>query len=172
MKQRLKLAAALVHDPDVLLLDEPTAGLDPEGRSAMLSVLGTLARRPNKALVLSSHLLSDVERVCRWAVILDQGRLLHNGPLERLLTTRPHRYRLSWQARNADHFLDALRSQASSSRPAANGLEATVEVPEDWTNRTLFREAIQHGVTITGLQPDEENLEAVYQRLVTRGKSA
>jgi ABC-2 type transport system ATP-binding protein len=170
MKQRLKLAAALVHDPDVLLLDEPTAGLDPEGRSAMLSVLSTLARRPNKALVLSSHLLSDVERVCRWAVILDQGRLLHNGPLEGLLTARPRRYRLRWQATTADRFLDALRSHGVDVQPAPNGQEALVEVPEVWTNRTLFREAIQHDVTITGLQPDEENLEAVYQRLVTRGK--
>jgi ABC-2 type transport system ATP-binding protein len=167
MKQRLKLAAAMVHDPDVLLLDEPTSGLDPEGRTAMLNVLRSLARRPNKALVLSSHLLGDVERVCRWAVILDRGRLLYSGPLDELRIAKTRQYRLRWQAGQADRFLEALRNHGVAIQPDSSGQQALVQVPETWTNRTFFREAIQHGVTITGLEPDEENLEAVYQRLIT-----
>src|SRR5262245_43702534 len=63
MIQRLKLAATLVHDPDLLLLDEPTSGLDPDGRAAMLSLLGRLASRPGKSLILASHLLGDIQRV-------------------------------------------------------------------------------------------------------------
>jgi ABC-2 type transport system ATP-binding protein len=172
MKQRLKLAAALVHDPDVLLLDEPTSGLDPEGRSAMLSVLRALALRPHKALVLSSHLLSDVERVCRHAVILDRGRLLHSGPLDELCSLKPHSYLLRWEPGVADGFLEALSSHGVQVGAYLGNNEAQVTVPATWTNRTFFREAQRHGVVLTGLEPEEDDLEAVYQRLVIRGAGA
>src|SRR5204863_4921082 len=70
MKQRLKLAQALVHDPPVLLLDEPTSGLDPAGRDAMLRLLFSLGRDHGKSFLLSTHLLGDVDRVCDRVVIL------------------------------------------------------------------------------------------------------
>src|SRR6266576_2127668 len=73
MKQRLKLGQALVHDPPVLLLDEPTSGLDPAGRDAMLRLLLTLGREHNKSVLLSTHLLGDVEQVCETVVILHHG---------------------------------------------------------------------------------------------------
>src|SRR3954463_11875838 len=80
MKQRLKLAQALVHDPPVLLLDEPTSGLDPAGRDAMLRLLFSLGRDHGKSFLLSTHLLGDVERVCDRVVILDHGKVLLEGP--------------------------------------------------------------------------------------------
>jgi ABC-2 type transport system ATP-binding protein len=168
MKQRLKLAAALVHDPDVLLLDEPTSGLDPEGRTAMLNVLRVLAARPKKALVLSSHLLSDVERICRWAVILDQGRLLHSGPLDDLRARNARNFLLRWEGGPADEFLEALRAHGVQVTPAPCDTEARVTVPPSWTSRTFFREALNHGVVLTGLVPEEDDLESFYQRLVAR----
>ena len=64
MKQRVKLAQALVHDPDLLLLDEPTNGLDPQGREEMLALIHDIATRRGMSLILCSHLLHDVERVC------------------------------------------------------------------------------------------------------------
>src|SRR5262245_49418943 len=79
MKQRLKLAQALVHDPPLLLLDEPTSGLDPSGRDAMLRLLLTLGKEHGKALVVSTHLLGDVERVCETVVILHHGQVLRQG---------------------------------------------------------------------------------------------
>src|SRR5262249_13865921 len=69
MKQRLKLAQALVHDPPLPLLDEPTSGLDPAGRDALLKLLQTLGKDHGKSLVLSTHLLGDVEQVCETVVI-------------------------------------------------------------------------------------------------------
>src|SRR6516225_2999244 len=84
MKQRLKLAQALVHDPPLLLLDEPTSGLDPAGRDAMLRLLLTLGREHGKSLLLCTHLLGDVERVCETAVILHHGRLLRQGGVDEL----------------------------------------------------------------------------------------
>jgi ABC-2 type transport system ATP-binding protein len=76
MRQRLKLACALVHDPDWLLLDEPTSGLDPGGRVAMLQLVADLAGRKGLGVILSTHLLADVEATCSELLVLRQGRLL------------------------------------------------------------------------------------------------
>src|SRR5437879_5615352 len=97
MKQRLKLGQALVHDPQVLLLDEPTTGLDPSGREAMLRLLLDLGKDHGKSLVLSTHLLGDVERVCETVVILHQGQVLRQGQVAELRARRQDRYRLKIQ---------------------------------------------------------------------------
>jgi len=76
MKQRLKLAQALVHDPDWLFLDEPTSGLDPRGRVAILELIGDLARNKGMGVILSTHLLADVESVCEEIIVLRDGQLM------------------------------------------------------------------------------------------------
>jgi ABC-2 type transport system ATP-binding protein len=81
MKQRVKLAQALVHDPGLIFLDEPTAGLDPQGRDDMLELIERLYRMLGIAVVISSHILEDIERVCDHVVILDEGRLVVDQPL-------------------------------------------------------------------------------------------
>jgi ABC-2 type transport system ATP-binding protein len=83
MLQRAKLAQAIVHDPDLVLLDEPTAGLDPEGREEMLDLVTRLEEFGIHS-VLSSHVLTDIERTCDWVVMLDGGRVLRSGPLTEL----------------------------------------------------------------------------------------
>src|SRR5262249_62085578 len=97
MKQRLKLGQALVHDPPVLLLDEPTSGLDPAGRNAMLQLLQALGSEHGKSLILCTHLLGDVERVCDTVLILHKGRLLRQGTVSELCAARQDRYRLQIQ---------------------------------------------------------------------------
>jgi ABC-2 type transport system ATP-binding protein len=86
MRQRAKLAQAIVHDPDLVLLDEPTAGLDPEGREEMLGLIGRLEAFGINSIV-SSHVLTDIERTCRWVVMLDGGRVLRSGPLTEISAT-------------------------------------------------------------------------------------
>lgn len=81
MQQRVKLAQAIVHDPDLLLLDEPASGLDPEGRVQMLDLIKRLATFDVNVIV-SSHVLTDIEQTCDWVVMLDAGRLLRSGPLQ------------------------------------------------------------------------------------------
>jgi ABC-2 type transport system ATP-binding protein len=83
MKQRAMLAQAIVHDPDLVFLDEPTAGLDPEGRDEMLGLIRRLGEFGINVLA-SSHVLSDIERTCDWVVMLDGGRVLRTGPLSGL----------------------------------------------------------------------------------------
>src|SRR6185436_12145334 len=84
MKQRLKLAAAIVHDPKLLILDEPTNGMDPAGREELLELSRDLSRNKGMSLLFSSHLLPDVEAVCDYVVVLGAGRLLTQGRIDEL----------------------------------------------------------------------------------------
>ncbi|HEY5649854.1 MAG TPA: ABC transporter ATP-binding protein, partial [Acidimicrobiia bacterium] len=86
MTQRAKLAQAIVHDPQLVLLDEPTAGLDPEGREEMLDLIVRLEGFGINAII-SSHVLTDIERTCDWVVMLDGGHVLRSGPMSDLSTT-------------------------------------------------------------------------------------
>lgn len=84
MKQRVKLAQALTHDPKLLLLDEPTNGLDPEGREEMLGLVERTGREFGISIIVTSHLLGEIERVCDYLVAIEQGKLQHAGPLAKL----------------------------------------------------------------------------------------
>ena len=81
MRQRVKIAQAIVHDPGLVLLDEPASGLDPEGRDQMLEIIGRL-HESGINVIISSHVLSDIERTCRWVVLLDAGHLIRSGPID------------------------------------------------------------------------------------------
>lgn len=165
MKQRLKLAQALVHDPPVLLLDEPTSGMDPAGREGMLDLLVTLGKEHGKAILLSTHLLGDVDTVCDAVVILHQGRILCQGPVEQLCQRRHDRYRLQIQG-DPNGFLDDLRLEGVSILHDNERGEYRVRVPASWTTQAFFKLAQVHGVAVRGLQPDDEDLEELFHRVI------
>jgi len=165
MKQRLKLAQALVHDPPVLLLDEPTSGMDPSGREAMLRLLLTLGREYGKSIVLSTHLLGDVERVCETVLILHQGRLLRQGTVAQLRTRRHDRYRLHIQG-DSTAFLEELRLEGVQLLHNNGRGELRVAVPPSWVSRAFFTLADNHGVLLRGLERDDEDLEELFHRVL------
>ena len=111
MKQRVKLAQALVHDPRLLLLDEPTNGLDPAGRDEMLELILRTGREFGIAVIVASHLLGEIERVCDFLVAIEGGKLLRAAPLGDF-TERTGRSR--WRSRTA-----AMRSRRASPRPGS-----------------------------------------------------
>ena len=164
MKQRLKLAQALVHDPPLLLLDEPTSGMDPAGRDQMLTLLLTLAKEHGKSFILSTHLLTDVERVCDHVVILHGGRVLRQGRTEELRTARAHRYRLTMEGDLAA-FAEDLRLEGVQVLHQ-NGQSLRVTCPAGWTTRMFFTLADNAGVVLRGLERDDEDLEELFHRVI------
>lgn len=165
MKQRLKLAQALVHDPPLLLLDEPTSGLDPAGRETLLKLLLALGRDHGKSLLLSTHLLGDVEQVCETVVILHRGQVLRHGSVRELRTLRQDRYRLHLQG-DVTGFVADLRLDGVHVLHDNGRGELRVAVPSGWITRTFFVLADHHQVLLRGLQRDDENLEELFLRVV------
>jgi ABC-2 type transport system ATP-binding protein len=168
MKQRLKLAQALVHDPPALLLDEPTSGLDPAGREGMLDLLLKLATEHGKTLLLSTHLLGDIDKVCDRVVILHQGRVRCEGPVAELCRRRHDRYRLQIQG-EPHSFLEELRLEGVELLADNGRGELRVAVPPGWTTRAFFVLADHHGVLIRGMVSDDEDLEELFHRVVGDG---
>src|SRR3954452_18700391 len=102
MKQRIKLAQALVHDPDLLFLDEPTNGMDPKGRDEMLALVHDLAHGKGVSVILSSHVMPDVESVCDSVVVMDKGRAVAQGPIEQLTQPKGRVFELRVKAPGGD----------------------------------------------------------------------
>ncbi len=121
MKQRVKLAQALVHDPHVMLLDEPTNGLDPAGREEMLALIGRIAHEMGINVILSSHLLVDIERVADSVVILNAGRIIAQGTLRELMQATPA---VTVRTRSAaEPLAEALRKRGYSVEAEAGELQ-------------------------------------------------
>lgn len=171
MKQRLKLAAAMVHDPELLLLDEPTAGLDPQGREAMLALLRAVAVRHGKSLILSTHLLGDIDRICEQVIIIDQGTILGVGRIGDLRANWQGRYRLRWTGDGAS-FLTELSAGHVTIHPANRPDEAVVDVPATWRTSRFFEIALRHQIALSDVKLAEENLPQLYHRLVGNGDLA
>jgi ABC-2 type transport system ATP-binding protein len=183
--QRLKLAAALVHDPQLLLLDEPTNGLDPAGRLAMLRLLEDLISETRKSVILCTHLLADVQRICKQIVVMHRGTVARAGSIESLRRTTRGRYRIGWQAGEHDGFLAALRAggveiaegDATQSGLRGGGTAALqsptvrVTVPTEWHTARFFEIAQACGAAVTHLEPEQEDLERLFFR-VTQPETA
>ncbi|MEZ6194865.1 MAG: ABC transporter ATP-binding protein [Planctomycetota bacterium] len=127
MKQRTKLAQALVHDPELLLLDEPTNGLDPEGRLHLLGILRDLQDRKGIRVVLSSHLLRDVEFVCREVAVVAKGRVVRSGRIEDLKRISDRNWRVKVRG-ELPAFVTRL--ETAGARLEASDASFRVETPD------------------------------------------
>lgn len=165
MKQRLKLGQALVHDPPVLLLDEPTSGMDPSGREQMLDLLLTIGRDYGKSILLCTHLLGDVEKVCETVVIMDCGKVLLQGSVRELRMRRHDRYRLQVQGDIAGFATDLRLEGVAVLHDNGRG-ELRVQAPAGWATRQFFALADNRGVLLRGLQADDEELEELFHRVI------
>jgi ABC-2 type transport system ATP-binding protein len=169
MRQKLKFAQAIVHDPPLLILDEPTAGLDPEEREAMLGRVRILAQRMGKSVLISTHILPDVQAICDTVVILAKGRVQIVEPLEVLCRPSSPVWRIRVFG-PVDPLLERIRREGQEVRlepdgtlalTAANGVAERVW---DWA-----REA---GVGIRALAPAKNSLEQIFLEAVREGNHA
>lgn len=182
MKQRLKLAVALVHDPPLLLLDEPTVGLDPPGRRRMLDLIADLVATHRKSAIVCTHLLSDIERTCEYVVMLEAGAVLTAGTMDDLAGGLPDCYRLEWQTsgdngKNDDGFgraLERLGGRWLDGPPKAVERRwhqaptffLRIAMPAKFDARRFFQTAHEHQVCLQLLEPETAPLAEEYYRLL------
>jgi len=170
MKQRIKLAQALVHDPDLLFLDEPTNGMDPKGRDEMLELVRDLGHNKNVSLILSSHLLPDVEFTCDYVVVMDEGQVAAQGPIDELKGPAGRVFELRIKG-NLPAFIEVLRNAGMECHSTDEDV-MRVFVPADRAvngvrdQRAIFALAAQHGAQIRHLRPSIPTLEDVFAKAI------
>jgi ABC-2 type transport system ATP-binding protein len=159
MKQRLKLAAAIVHDPRLLILDEPTNGMDPAGRQEMLELARDLAHNKGMSLLFSSHLLPDVEFVCDHVVVLGGGRLLAQGNIQELKGLHEEAYEVRVKA-DGGGFAQRLGQVGCGVQAREDRL--IVRLPPGRSQQLLWQVATEAGEQIRHLRPQRNTLEEVF----------
>ena len=164
MKQRIKLAQALVHDPDLLFLDEPTNGMDPKGRDEMLELVRDIAHNKGLSLILSSHLLPDVEYACDHVVVLDKGTVAAQGPIEALKGHGGQVFELRVKG-DTDRFVETLRGVGLECHATDEDI-MRVFVPDGRNAQFLFQLAAREGVQVRHLRASVPTLEDVFARAV------
>ena len=182
MKQRLAIGAALLTDPDLLILDEPTNGLDPIGIRETRELIRSLTARDGRTVLVSSHLLAEVEQMCDWLIVVEGGRLAYQGPTDRLMASRTVEVVL--RPEHQDDVAPLADLLAGLSIPAVRGprdVVASLPAPatDDEDDRdhartlaTVNRAAASRGVTLIEMAPRRHSLEDRYQGLVTRARAA
>jgi ABC-2 type transport system ATP-binding protein len=158
MKQRVKLAQAIVHDPDLVFLDEPTNGMDPSGRDDMLKLISRIHRDLGITVILSSHLLEDVELVCDYVVMLEQGRLAMTGPLTTLVQGEGDV--VVQVDGEVERFIQALEQSGLDVR--RRGSELVLAYHDDTVFDTVRDVSIDTNVLLRGVRRDTRTLEDVY----------
>jgi ABC-2 type transport system ATP-binding protein len=158
MKQRVKLAQALVHDPKLLLLDEPTNGLDPAGRDEMLALVKRTGAEFGIAVIVASHLLGEIERVCDFLVAIDAGHLLQAAPLGSFTERTGY---LAVEVEEGEAALvDALTARGL--RPAVDGRTVVVRIEDDRPYDLVRDALVDLGLPLVRLEQRRRGLEDLF----------
>lgn len=164
MRQRLKLAQALVHDPKLLFLDEPTSNLDPSGRQEILELIGEIASVRGISVLLSSHILSDIEAICDQVVILNRGEVAASGSLADLKMVNYRLYELKVKG-ELDGFRRELEAKACRLEETEDKI-IKIFTPPDFDSMEIFRAAARHKLQVRQFVPSQTSLEELFARVV------
>jgi len=164
MKQRLKLAQAIVHDPRLLFLDEPTSNLDPHGRKEILELIQDISSKKDIQVLISSHILSDIESVCSEVVILNKGRLAAHGKLSELreLSYRLYEIRIKGEG---EGFVSRIRALGCRVEETEDKF-LRVYVPAEMDIREIFRAAEEEKCQVRHFVRSQTSLEDLFARAV------
>jgi ABC-2 type transport system ATP-binding protein len=162
MKQRIKLAQALVHDPDLLFLDEPTNGMDPRGREEMLELIRDIAHNKGMNLIVSSHLLPDVEFTCDHVVVMDKGAIATQGPIAALKGHGGRVFELRVKD-ETERFVEVLTAAGFECRETDEDI-MRVFVPDERGAQYLFQLAARERLQVRHLRASVPTLEDVFAK--------
>jgi len=171
MQQRLGLARVLIHDPQVLLLDEPASGLDPRARIEMMAILQEL-QKMGKTIIISSHILSELQTLCNRVAIIEKGRLIYSGPVQGV-RDQMATGRIIWVrvATDQTRALEILKTRPEISEAVALDGQIKITLLDHETDQSIVAEAlVTGGAKLVELREDELGLEEVFLR-VTRGET-
>jgi ABC-2 type transport system ATP-binding protein len=170
MQQRLGLARVLIHDPQLLLLDEPASGLDPRARIEMMAILQEL-QRLGKTIIISSHILSELQTLCNRVAIIEKGKLIYSGPVQGV-RDQMQNGQVYWVTVSGDFAkaLEILKARPEVQEVAPSDGQLKVTFAHETDPGFLAEALVQGGVRIKGLWEDELGLEEVFLR-VTRGET-
>ena len=162
MKQRLALASALLSNPDVLVLDEPTNGLDPQGIAEMRGLIYQIAQE-GKTIIIASHLLDEIEKICSHVAILKNGKLLKVGTLSEIMIQDRV---LLVMADNKELMLSIIENRPEMSLIKEENGELMVTVDEQLTPSDVNRIFAERGVYLSSLREYKKNLESTFLEIV------
>jgi ABC-2 type transport system ATP-binding protein len=169
-KRRVGLAQALIHDPEILILDEPTDGLDPNQKALVQELISTLAH--DKAIVLSTHILDEAERVCNRAVIISEGRLLVDSTPGELIASAPNHNLIRVEVDNpGEELLAAIGEQPWCEAVRRHGESGFDVVPADGENHLPELLGLLEGRTIRSIHLQEGRFDELF-RSMTQGVAA
>lgn len=171
MQQRLGLARVLVHDPKLLLLDEPASGLDPRARIEMMAILQEL-QRLGKTIIISSHILSELQNLCNRVAIIEKGRLIYTGGVQGVRKQVAPGLVLNVRVPgNAENAVSVLGALPLVTRTSLNGDVIRVWMSDENADPSVIAEAlVKAGLRLTSLTEDQIGLEQVFMH-VTRGET-
>ncbi len=171
MQQRLGLARVLIHDPQLLLLDEPASGLDPRARIEVMAILSEL-QRLGKTIIISSHILSELQNLCNRVAIIEKGKLIYSGPVQgvrdQFATGRIFWVKVLGQEEQAVQLLKA-RPEITNVTSSEGRLKVALR-DHDTDPGCVAETLVRGGVKLVGLEEEELGLEEVFLR-VTRGET-
>ncbi|MEO0571247.1 MAG: ATP-binding cassette domain-containing protein [Bacteroidota bacterium] len=161
MKQRLAIASALLNDPEILILDEPTNGLDPAGIHQIREIIKKIASQ-GTTILLASHLLDEVEKVCSHVVILRKGEKLYSGPVDSMLAS--HGF-FELRTENMDALKDLLSKHASFGNLVGENGTMTAYLKEEMNAEELNKMLFEKGIVLSHLVKRRESLEEQFLTL-------
>ena len=171
MQQRLGLARVLIHDPQLLLLDEPASGLDPRARIEMMAILQEL-QRLGKTIIISSHILSELQTLCNRVAIIEKGKLIYSGPVQGV-RDQMGQGRVIWVRVKSDQTqaIELLKSRPEISEVGTADSEIKVTLAGEDVDHSIVADVlVRGGAKLIELREDEIGLEEVFMR-VTRGET-
>jgi ABC-2 type transport system ATP-binding protein len=176
MQQRVSLARVLVHDPELLLLDEPASGLDPRARIELMEILREL-RRIGKTVFISSHILSELADLCDAVTVIDRGQVKYSGPMDLLLETTDQQplwnLRLTTIVPGVIERLRTLPCVAEITEPEfSNGRDFIIRAAAGLSGNDLLREMLPLDLPLASFGQQRRHLNDAFMDLTTRGVPA